>query len=108
MISCLKVKSDREGRREEKPDKRRKVGEVGGQKENNNNTNYGVKEHVRGGKGTEEEEGDKKKEGRPPPMCRLMHYGAACSFLERLLFLVLPEILLLSSRTHSMQQDNTD
>lgn len=39
MISSLKVKSDREGRREEKPDKRRKVGEVGGQKENNNNTN---------------------------------------------------------------------
>lgn len=108
MISCLKLKSEREGRRAEKPDKRQKVGEVGGQKENNNNTNYGVKEHVRGGKGTEEEEGDKRKEGRLLPMCRLMHSGAACSLLEWLLFLVLPEISLLSSRTHNMQQDNTD
>lgn len=108
MLSCLKLKSEREGRREGKPDKRRKVGEVGGQEENNNNTNYGVKEHVRGGKGTEEEEGDKRKEGRPSPMCRLMHSGAACSLPEWLLFLVLPGISLLSPRTRSMQQDNTD
>ncbi|KAH0514544.1 CUB and sushi domain-containing protein 1 [Microtus ochrogaster] len=34
-------------------------------------------------------------------MCRLMHAGAAGSFLQWLLFLLLPEISLLSSRTQS-------
>lgn len=52
MISCLKLKSKREG----KPDKRREEGEVE-QKENNSNPNYGVKEHVRGGKGQKRKEG---------------------------------------------------